>query len=661
MKPIVTVTLLAISLLPARAFDPVKLPDGRDFQTWEIERPPGVTFHVAQNNPVASDENDGSEDRPWKTISRAAAVLQPGERVQIHAGLYREWVKPARGGTAPDKMISYESAPGEEVVITGNDVWTPKWEKTKWLKPIANVTTWQAEISPKMFERANTFALQLFPVQANDEVWKNFRGSSAKRGMMFANGEIMKQMLSYTDLQYEANSFWVEPDGMTIHARFPNDLPPEGFAVELTTREQVFAPTEFYLNYIRISGLKLMHAANGVPIPEPQRGLVSTSLGNHWIIEDCEIGHAATLGIDCGSKWWGPDSYRLAQDYGFHIIRRNSIHDCGISSISGWFDKPNRQLLIEDNLVEHCATLPLDGHCESAGMKLHYLQDSIIRRNVIMDSGYTAGLWLDSMCNNTRITQNLISQCKETPFGAIFTEITYGPNLIDNNIVLGSAKHGIYSHDAARNVLANNLVANGKGTAIFLSFGDPARVLNGNPKKGYDNDQRICGNILTGFENYIRIPNYTATSADNLFGGMTGKEEEAFSCLAHGGKVENMTYRDWKTKQYDPQGKFQPIRVEFDPQTLTLKLNSPAAIPVFPSAPVIKPVATLDYVVVEDAFISPKYQKTAEVAPLNVLLTEDFLGRKRDPAAYQIGPLLNPSTDGSPLKIDPRKLRPEQN
>ena len=63
-----------------------------------------------------------------KRINHAAQVLQPGERVVIAAGVYREFIQPARGGMGPDAMISYEAAPGATVVVKGSAVvtdWKP--------------------------------------------------------------------------------------------------------------------------------------------------------------------------------------------------------------------------------------------------------------------------------------------------------------------------------------------------------------------------------------------------------------------------------------------------------------------------------------------------------------------------------------------------------
>jgi hypothetical protein len=82
---------------PLRQLDPpVLLPDGTWFKTWE--QPPAYarTHHVAGEHPQAGDDNDGSEDRPFRTIQRAAKVLQAGRCAVIHQGVYREHVPPRR-------------------------------------------------------------------------------------------------------------------------------------------------------------------------------------------------------------------------------------------------------------------------------------------------------------------------------------------------------------------------------------------------------------------------------------------------------------------------------------------------------------------------------------------------------------------------------------
>ena len=64
--------------------------------------------------------------------------MQPGDIAVIHAGVYREHVRPGRSGTA-SAPITYQAAPGEEVMLTGADVltgWTETrngvWKKERW-------------------------------------------------------------------------------------------------------------------------------------------------------------------------------------------------------------------------------------------------------------------------------------------------------------------------------------------------------------------------------------------------------------------------------------------------------------------------------------------------------------------------------------------------
>ena len=49
-----------------------QLPNGEMFEFWEVEPKFERELHVDCNHPDASDDNDGSKDRPFKTINAAA-------------------------------------------------------------------------------------------------------------------------------------------------------------------------------------------------------------------------------------------------------------------------------------------------------------------------------------------------------------------------------------------------------------------------------------------------------------------------------------------------------------------------------------------------------------------------------------------------------------
>ncbi len=93
-------------------------------------------FHVSTDG---SDANDGSRDKPFLTISAAAAIAQPGDTITVHAGIYRERINPPRGGDSDAKRIVYQAAPGEKVEITGSEPATG-WKKVQddiweWTQP----------------------------------------------------------------------------------------------------------------------------------------------------------------------------------------------------------------------------------------------------------------------------------------------------------------------------------------------------------------------------------------------------------------------------------------------------------------------------------------------------------------------------------------------
>src|ERR1700760_2866879 len=89
-----------------------RLPDGTEFASWEQPLAFSKTYYVDNASSNADDNGPGDKARPFRTINKAAQILQPGERVAIASGTYRECVRPARGGTSPTQMISYEAAPG---------------------------------------------------------------------------------------------------------------------------------------------------------------------------------------------------------------------------------------------------------------------------------------------------------------------------------------------------------------------------------------------------------------------------------------------------------------------------------------------------------------------------------------------------------------------
>ena len=396
----------------------VYMPDGKPFQFWDDRTVYERVYHVACAHPAASDDGPGTEDRPWATIGRAAAALQPGEKVVVHGGIYRECVSPARGGEGPERMIAYEAAPGEEVHVRGSQAWRPQFAPSEgWdLGALAaGARVWMADLPPEWFVGYNPFLAMNFSSEfttfTRDWTEEETITFLLRRGMVFLDGMPLQQVYRARDLAGKAGAFWVEDSGLRIHLRLENDGDPNGRAFEVTTQEQVFAPRTPGLGYIRVSGFHFEHAADVIPVP--QRAMVSAARGHHWIIEDNTVRWANAVGIDVGNESWHRSFVEPAPDTGHHIIRRNHVADCGICGIAAVGN--NDGSLVEDNIVERIGGKRIERIWETGGLKFHTCDTVLIRRNVFRHLVGAPGLWLDYLNRNCRITRERLCRYRSDP------------------------------------------------------------------------------------------------------------------------------------------------------------------------------------------------------------------------------------------------------
>ena len=86
-----------------------------------------AVYFVDVNSPKASDTNPGTAELPFKTINRAAQLVQPGDVVIVKPGVYREHVRLTRSGK-PGAPIIFVADPPGSVILTGADPITG-WER----------------------------------------------------------------------------------------------------------------------------------------------------------------------------------------------------------------------------------------------------------------------------------------------------------------------------------------------------------------------------------------------------------------------------------------------------------------------------------------------------------------------------------------------------
>ena len=133
-------------------------------------------YHVST---TGLDGNKGSKSEPFRTISAAARVAQPGDTVIVHEGLYRERINPPRGGESNTKRIVYQAAPGEKVVIKGSEV------VTGWVKIRDDV--WKVTLPNSFFGDFNPYS------DVIGGEWYRNKGYPRHTGTVYLNGNWMDE------------------------------------------------------------------------------------------------------------------------------------------------------------------------------------------------------------------------------------------------------------------------------------------------------------------------------------------------------------------------------------------------------------------------------------------------------------------------------------
>ena len=458
-----------------------------------------MTIYV---NATAKRSGHGTKESPFKRINDAAQVAKPGDEVLVAPGIYREYVNPKNGGTE-DARITYRSEKPLGAVITGA-------EPVKNWKPLeGSKNVWIARIPNGIFGDYNPYKTLV----SGDWFIATF---IAHTGDVFLNN---KSLYEVTDLEgvknpvvYEISwdpdftvyTWYTEQDESTnetvIYANFQGKDPNKE-DVEIAVRENCFYPSEEGKGYITLSGFNVTKAATQWAHPTAyQEGMIGPHWSKGWIIEDCEVSHSKCSGISLGKykqpnndnkwlKWKYKDGTQTERDnicqaqiegwtkenIGSHIIRRCDIHDCGQTGIVGHLGGVFS--IIEDNHIHNINNKRNLAGAEIGGIKMHAAIDVIIRRNHFHHC--SRGLWLDWQAQGTRVTQNLFHDntlpadynCNIknmdglTPGEDVFLEVSHGPTLFDNNILLSDHSFKLPTQGVAmvHNFIAGAFTAVGRG------------------------------------------------------------------------------------------------------------------------------------------------------------------------------------------------------
>ena len=449
---------------------------------------------------AASHPGDGSKNCPFRTISQAAAVAQPGDEVLVAPGVYREEVSPRWAGNQYQPIV-YRSAQPRAAVITGAEV-VKSWQPYQG-------DTWVVTLPNSFFGSYNPYATLI----SGD--WLDM-GIPCHTGEVFLNDKSLYEQDSLEkvlqpvendaswDIAFTKHTWYTtqseDGESTLIYANFQGKNPNEE-NVEITVRPHCFYPEQEHVNYITLTGFVVTKAATQwAPPTALQDGMIGPHWSKGWVIENCEVSHSKCSGISLGkylqqgndNKWLhykykdGTQTQRdcalIAQidgwskeTIGSHTVRGCDIHDCGQTGIVGNLGCVFS--VIENNHIHHINNKRNLAGAEIGGIKFHAAIDVIIRNNHFHHC--VRGIWLDWQTQGTRVSANLFhDNCmprdyllqRKNTMGLglgedIFIEIAHGPCLVDNNIMLSERAIKLPTQGVAfvHNLIAGSVTAVGKG------------------------------------------------------------------------------------------------------------------------------------------------------------------------------------------------------
>ena len=517
-----------------------------------------------------NDGNPGTKEAPFATIRKGVESVQnPGTRVVITPGLYREaCIDLTADGTELRPVIIEAEKPGE-TVITGSTV----------------LGNWKATDLSDVYVHEWNRTFPVYAASGNEFV--------CRTDMLYIDGQPMEPVSGLSKLQ--VNSYYLDTEENCIYVR--TRTAPDSFTAEVPdlgvdgeNNREAYLMNCNSREYVVLRGLTFTGCATTI-----HSGMVKTGTARHMLIEDCTFSNANGQGLEIEHG----TGERIAEDI---MIRRCRFDRNGYGAIQAGFRSMN--IVIENCEFTRTGWKVDWGEYNApdpATMKMMFMKNVIVRRNRF-DSNHDNDLWFDNSNWNVDINGN--SFTGNATEISVHTEINpFGIQIRNNTgggIRFGNSEGTIITH----NILATRThpLITYWGTEVRYDGNNQGRINQGGPGLSWkdtvltDNTFILPGSEtiaadLPPFESFYRM----TASGNRFLAGKVKKHDRVFFVR---GKA--VSYDDFIRAVGDESASFaeEPFR-DREKATVGFRENAsvpnaaglPNYIPVVLSEPMERPVS----------------------------------------------------------------------
>lgn len=438
----------------------------------------GNYYFASAGDPAAADANDGSAEKPFRTVQRGVDALKPGDTLWIRAGEYREFVKVKKSGESFEKMLNVRGYPGEKAVIKGSElltgwtrsesepdraIWETDWPYRKkdndgnWASPTTGASaSYEALCDSPMGKYPSMIACDDDPLlpKSITPVIEELKPPKAYCQYFVGFGRGQQAM--------EPGSFYYDEARNKLLVWLKGNANPDEHRMEAAVRGAWYSMGK----YIRVEDLFFQYAELERPVmggvvfvmtgPTPEKGGPD---GDGNIARNLDISLGAFQGAVIRG---GQRVTTLVENCRIHHNGQSmgSFHGCGLPETDSWLTVRNCEFT-DNNLFNWNSRW-------DAGSK-HLGTRVLIENCTIARNRQSPGIWFDIHQRDCIVNRCYLS---ETEKYGLYYEIGETGAFI-NNVVEGYEHTGaIVTNGSSRTLVAHNLVVTRGRGIVVGAFGN---------------------------------------------------------------------------------------------------------------------------------------------------------------------------------------------